>query len=143
MTLEESYRLLDLEAGVPDEEVRRAHHDLTKVWHPDRFGHDPELRRKAEEKLKAINQALETIRASREGGWPRSRASEDIRHDARRRSAVAERRTLRNRTWALLCALGAIFLLLRRPTPAGLVIALILFAVAIVFIARMRTEGRE
>jgi hypothetical protein len=183
--LDESYRLLELSPRATDEEVRRAHRDLTKVWHPDRFGHDPDLRRKAEEKLKAINQAWETIRESREGGSRRPYAEEEAR-DAWRvrwrgrevrvadlhaivilvhrgaigedaeifdpeagrwaplaefaelRTALTLRRLRRNRTWAVACAFLAIFLLLRRPTPGGLVIALVLFAVAIVFIARMR-----
>jgi hypothetical protein len=93
--------------------------------HPDRFGHDPELRRRAEEKLKAINEAWEAIRESREGGWGPPHAEE------------APPGAGRNRAWAVAFAVIALFVLVRRPTPAGLVIALILFAVAIVF-ARMR-----
>lgn len=123
--LDESYRLLELSPRASDEEVRRAHRDLTKVWHPDRFGHDPELRRRAEEKLKAINQAWERIRVSREGG------SRPLHAEAPPHSAW------RSRVWAIACAALAIFFLLRRPTLTGLVIALVLFAVAIVF-ARMR-----
>ena len=55
MRLDDAYRLLDLDPGVSDEEVKMACRDLTKVWHPDRFGHDPRLRERAEEKLKAIH----------------------------------------------------------------------------------------
>ena len=190
-TLDEAYRLLDLRPGATDDEVRRAHRDLSKVWHPDRFGHDPELRRKAEEKLKEINAAWETIRTAREGTFrsaPRGSSTEDegdpgdawrvrwrgrearvanlnavlllvhrgtIGEDAEvfdptagrwqpltefpeLRGALTQRRLRRNRTWALTCAAIAILLLLRRPTPAGLLIAAVLFVVAIVFIARMR-----
>lgn len=70
--LDEAYRIFDLEPGAPDHEVRRAWRDLTKVWHPDRFGNDPALRRRAEEKQKEINEAYETIRAGSGGRsrWP-------------------------------------------------------------------------
>lgn len=115
MRLDECYRLLDLDPSSSDEEIKRAHRDLTKVWHPDRFGNDTSLRRKAEEKLKAINEAHETIVASRDFADPPRRV---------------------NRGYALACALIAIFILLRRPTPAGLVIAGVLFVVAFVLFAR-------
>ena len=32
---------------------------MAKVWHPDRFGHDERLQKKAQEKLKEINEAYE------------------------------------------------------------------------------------
>jgi DnaJ-class molecular chaperone len=48
---------LDLQPGASVEEIRRAYRDLVNVWHPDRFVHDPRLQKKAEEKLKIINEA--------------------------------------------------------------------------------------
>lgn len=140
MLLDDCYRLLDLDPRASDEEVKRAHRDLMKVWHPDRFGHDPSLRRKAEEKLKAINDAHDTIRAARGDGW---RGSDAVR-DERPAGALHPRdRIRRYRTWATTCALLAIFFLFRRPTPAGLVIALILLGVAVALILRMRALPRE
>ena len=65
MRLDDCYRTLELPFGAPEEEVKRAYRDLTKVWHPDRFAHDPSLRAKAEEKLKKINEAYETIGSAR------------------------------------------------------------------------------
>src|SRR6185312_4879109 len=41
--------------------MKSAHRDLAKVWHPDRFLHDPRLQEKAQEKLKEINEAYELI----------------------------------------------------------------------------------
>lgn len=55
--------LLGLQEGHTEEQLRQAHHDLVKVWHPDRFGHDGHLRQVAEEKLKEINGAYEFLRA--------------------------------------------------------------------------------
>ena len=34
---------------------------MAKVWHPDRFVHDPRLQEKAQEKLKEINEAYEQL----------------------------------------------------------------------------------
>lgn len=144
MNLEDCYRLLDVQPGASDEELRAAHRDLTKVWHPDRFGNDPLLRRKAEEKLKAINEAYEAILAfnhghasKRFGSRPAPSGSDDSRSP--RASAVVSGR---HRAWAILCALAAGFLLLRRPTPGGLIIALVLLIAAIVLATRWRKAAR-
>lgn len=184
MRLEDAYRLLDLDPGASEEEVKRAHRDLTKVWHPDRFGHDLPLRQKAEEKLKSINDAYETIRGSRPEryeseppGWRvRSHGREmyadslediaalvdrglldeeaevfdpgvgrwmGLREVAGLNTAVRQRRVYRYRKYALLCAAIAAFVLFRRPSPTGLIIALVLFVVAFVLVARMRVAGRS
>src|SRR6185369_7655155 len=42
-------------------ELKAAHRDLAKVWHPDRFLHDPRLCEKSQEKLKEINEAYELL----------------------------------------------------------------------------------
>lgn len=192
MRLDDAYRLLDADPRASDEEIKRAHRDLTKVWHPDRFGSDETLRRKAEEKLKAINEAWETIRESRERGTGRSRRRgappqdrggsttgwrvrsrgreisvpdlEGIAELVARGSvggdaevydpkfgrwvpleeipvlaeALKLRRVRRNRSWAITCSMLAVFILLRRPTPAGLGIAVILFVLTAVFLRRMK-----
>ncbi len=57
-----SYQVLGLRPGVSLEELKAAHRDLAKVWHPDRFGHDPRLQAKAQEKLKEINDAYDDLR---------------------------------------------------------------------------------
>jgi TonB family protein len=54
-------RILDIEPGVPLEEIRQAYRDQTKVWHPDRFSNDIRLQKKAEEKLKQINLAYQRL----------------------------------------------------------------------------------
>jgi Flp pilus assembly protein TadB len=136
MRLDDCYTLLDVRPGATAEELKRAHRDLAKVWHPDRFAGDPALRRKAEEKLKAINEAYETIVASRGPYDSRPRTDAAPGHAVRRQA-------VRNRTWALSCVAAAIFVLLRRPTPGGLVIALLLFCMAFVFIMRVRAATRR
>jgi hypothetical protein len=56
-----AYELLGVKPGVSNRELKAAHRDLAKVWHPDRFLHDPRLQEKAQEKLKEINEAYELL----------------------------------------------------------------------------------
>jgi DnaJ domain len=56
-----AYELLGVKPGVSGKELKAAHRDLAKVWHPDRFVHDPRLQEKAQEKLKEINSAYELL----------------------------------------------------------------------------------
>ena len=55
------YEVLGVRPGVSSQELKTAYRDLTKVWHPDRFAHDPRLQEKAQEKLKEINDAYEQL----------------------------------------------------------------------------------
>ena len=36
-------RVLGLAPGASAQEIKAAYRDLAKVWHPDRFAHDPRL----------------------------------------------------------------------------------------------------
>jgi hypothetical protein len=56
--------VLGMSSRATPEEIRLAYLDLVKVWHPDRFSHDLRLRRKAQEKLKDVNEAFEWIKAN-------------------------------------------------------------------------------
>ncbi len=55
------YNILGLQPEASIEEVKEAYKDLVKVWHPDRFTHDPKLQAKTQEKLKEINEAYQKI----------------------------------------------------------------------------------
>lgn len=59
--LSKAYELLGVKPGVSSGELKAAHRDLAKVWHPDRFVHDPRLQEKAQEKLKEINEAYDLL----------------------------------------------------------------------------------
>jgi curved DNA-binding protein CbpA len=61
------YELLGVAPGASAEELKAAHRDLAKVWHPDRFSHDPRLQQKAQEKLKEINEAYDQLKAGKTG----------------------------------------------------------------------------
>ena len=67
--LDRYYELLGVAPGTSGRELKEAYRDLAKVWHPDRFSHDPRLQQKAQEKLKEINEAYERLTSgtAREG----------------------------------------------------------------------------
>lgn len=67
------FKILEVAPDATDAELRQAYRDLVNVWHPDRFSHNPRLRRKAEEKLKEINAAYRHLR-----GTPRESWTEDV-----------------------------------------------------------------
>lgn len=129
MFLDEAYRILEVQPSASDEEIKAAHRDLTKVWHPDRFATDASMQRKAEEKLKQINEALVVVQAAR--GGTRTRWSPP-RPVAR---ANGERAIL---LWVFSLVFAAFFILLRRPTVGGLIIAGILGAAAILLLIRTK-----
>ena len=81
--LSKAYDLLGVKPGVSNRELKAAHRDLAKVWHPDRFLHDPRLQEKAQEKLKEINEAYELLIS---GKVPRpSRSAETVYSQPQRR----------------------------------------------------------
>lgn len=55
------YKLLEIEPGCTLEELKRSRKDLVQVWHPDRFSNDERLQIKAEERVKQINAAYDTL----------------------------------------------------------------------------------
>ena len=59
--LQRCYDILDLNPSASYHELKHARRELAKVWHPDRFTNDVNLQLRAEEKLKEINSAYETI----------------------------------------------------------------------------------
>lgn len=65
---------LELGINASDEQIENAYRTLVRVWHPDRFQHDPMLRLAAEEKLKEINSAHEYL-VSPEAFRPQAQAT--------------------------------------------------------------------
>lgn len=78
MLREKALDVLALENNATAAEIKEAYRDLVKVWHPDRFGNDPRLRQKAEDKLQQINDAYRVLQSpakpdSNPGAAPRQR----------------------------------------------------------------------
>jgi len=55
------YAILEVEVGAPKDKIRQAYKEMVKVWHPDRFEHDPKLKSKAQNKMKMINEAYQRL----------------------------------------------------------------------------------
>jgi len=78
--LSKAYEVLGVKPGVSMRELKAAHRDLAKVWHPDRFLHDPRLQEKAQEKLKEINEAYEQISSGKIPKPVTPHASQPVQH---------------------------------------------------------------
>ena len=90
--LSKAYELLGVKPGVSMRELKAAHRDLAKVWHPDRFLHDPRLQEKAQEKLKEINEAYELIssgKVPRPTTPPPRRTTQRVNRNATARSGAS------------------------------------------------------
>jgi DnaJ domain len=61
MDIRRAFAILGLPETASPQHVRAAYRDLVKVWHPDRFAHDPPLQAKAAEQLRQINNAYQFL----------------------------------------------------------------------------------
>ena len=69
--LREHFQTLGLTEKASLEDALASYKDLVRVWHPDRFSHDPRLRKKAEEQTSRINVAMTEVRAFFKNPSPR------------------------------------------------------------------------
>jgi len=64
------YEVLGLKPGATEEEIKAAYRELVKKYHPDRYQDNP-LNDLAEEKMREINEAYETLMAGAKGSKKR------------------------------------------------------------------------
>lgn len=102
--LDRYYELLGVAPGTSGRELKEAYRDLAKVWHPDRFSHDPRLQRKAQEKLKEINEAYERLTS----GWGAARPRPNSAPYEPRATAAATTATTGKRKRSRLTLLTAL-----------------------------------
>ena len=61
-----SYTILEINSSAKDNEVKRAYRKMANKYHPDKVAHlGDDLRKIAEEKFKAVNNAYQTIKKER------------------------------------------------------------------------------
>lgn len=58
------FHALGVDPDATWDEVREAYLDLVRVWHPDRFQSDPQLRDKAQRRLQQINEAYHALKSA-------------------------------------------------------------------------------
>ena len=63
MDIKRCYEILELDPGASPDEAKQAYKDIVNVWHPDRFSSNLRLKEKAEEKIKEINAAYDTVKS--------------------------------------------------------------------------------
>ena len=61
------YKVLNIAPTASDDEVKHAYRELARKYHPDNY-HDNPLADLAQEKMKEINEAYETIQKQRKAG---------------------------------------------------------------------------
>lgn len=64
-SIEECYRVFGLPVGATQDQIRKAYLAQVMAWHPDHYHHHHSKRLVAEERLKALNLAYETITQKR------------------------------------------------------------------------------
>ena len=57
------YGILGVSLAASPATIKAAYRELAKLWHPDLYVNDPELKARAEEEIKEINQAYSEIKA--------------------------------------------------------------------------------
>ena len=67
--MRDPYSVLGVSQNASDDEVKKAYRELARKYHPDNYQNNP-LADLAEEKMKEINEAYDTITKQRSGGAP-------------------------------------------------------------------------
>jgi tetratricopeptide (TPR) repeat protein len=65
--MNDPYSILVISSKASDEDVKKAYRDLVRKYHPDNYHNNP-LSDLAQEKMKEINEAYDSIMRTREGG---------------------------------------------------------------------------
>lgn len=98
MTRDEAAAVLGVEAGSSAAEVRAAYRELAQMLHPDKYGENKRLRARAEQQMRAVNEARDVLlgkAAAAGAARARARAAaptepEDIAFEATARARAAE-----------------------------------------------------
>lgn len=79
MTGRDPYDVLGVLRNASDEEIKRAYRELAKKYHPDNFS-DESMRKLAEEKMKEINEAYETLTRNSGSSYSSSYANSEFEY---------------------------------------------------------------
>ena len=65
--MKDPYQVLGVSPGASDDEIKKAYRDLARKYHPDNY-HDNPLADLAQEKMKEINEAYDTLTKNKRSG---------------------------------------------------------------------------
>lgn len=63
ISVEEAFRILEVNQSASWEEVKQTYREMVKVWHPDRFHNDEKFKTRATRKIQDINAAYKVLEA--------------------------------------------------------------------------------
>ena len=70
MTREEALTALGLEGDATQDEITAAYRELAQMLHPDKYGKSKRLRERAEQQMRVINEARDTLLRGRAARRP-------------------------------------------------------------------------
>lgn len=102
------FKILDINPNATLEEIKQAYRDLAQIWHPDYVStKNPRLKKKAEEKMKEINEARSKAiayltekqmrKTAEHNGWERAEQERAARERAARWEAAKKAEQTRTR----------------------------------------------
>lgn len=95
MDIKKCFEILELDRSASPDEIKQAYKDTANVWHPDRFPSNPRLQQKAEEKLKEVNIAYDTLKSylsSEKQREPKQKKSEaDVKTETVKKTNAEEK----------------------------------------------------
>ena len=65
--MKDPYSVLGVSRDATEDEIKKAYRELARKYHPDNYQQNPDLASLAEEKMKEINEAYETIQSQKKG----------------------------------------------------------------------------
>ena len=77
------YAVLGIKPNATPEAIKKAYRNMAKVWHPDRYTDNPQLKAKAEIEIKKVNQAYAEIKAYVANGNKQVTPQNNVNHHPR------------------------------------------------------------
>ena len=74
--MKDPYSVLGVSRDATEDEIKKAYRELARKYHPDNYQQNPDLASLAEEKMKEINEAYETIQSQKKGNHSSHRSSD-------------------------------------------------------------------